>query len=130
MNIKRLSTKILILIFLFGGGFLLGYAVLHWPSWEAYLVLGFLIVCFVVVGILWIRRVQYLKGIEEDYKLATKIRDTVKNFQLKNCTGCYFAIKTKIGTGEPCCTYSNSIDVTTSLKAEGFVGECKSRKEG
>ena len=32
-------------------------------------------------------------------------------FQEKNCRGCYFADKKKVGTGEPCCSYGFRLEV-------------------
>jgi len=37
-------------------------------------------------------------------KLIELAKEEVKEFQNKNCRGCFFAETIKVGTGEPCCT--------------------------
>ncbi len=44
----------------------------------------------------------------------------LKEYQLKNCKGCSFAEKSKIGTGKPCCTKPSQAD------SDGIT--CKSKK--
>lgn len=41
-------------------------------------------------------------------------------FHNLNCVGCRFADKPKIGTGEPCCTYWQQIEVVK--------GHCETRR--
>jgi hypothetical protein len=45
----------------------------------------------------------------------------MKEFQEKNCRGCKFADAKKVGTGEPCCTYWQQIEV--------IADKCQSRQE-
>ena len=45
-----------------------------------------------------------------------------KNFQLKNCKGCYFADTKKVGTEMPCCTYPSKLVVDPK------TGECMSKR--
>ena len=79
MHILSPSDKILVIIGIACDIFLIGYAAVHWPSLESYLYLGIGIVCPLVVGILWVRRVQYLKSIEADCRLA-RIQEKLFNY--------------------------------------------------
>ena len=47
-----------------------------------------------------------------------------KEFQLKNCKDCYFADASKVGTGEPCCTYPGKLIINPK------TDQCESKRKG
>jgi hypothetical protein len=57
-------------------------------------------------------------------KVKQKKGDTTKvdtTFQRMNCKGCKFADESKVGTGEPCCTYAFQLNVDNDV--------CRTRRE-
>ncbi|MBA7603173.1 hypothetical protein ES703_10277 [subsurface metagenome] len=49
-------------------------------------------------------------------------RDLLAHWQSNNCSRCKFADQSKVGTGEPCCTYPGLINQAGPI--------CYSRREG
>lgn len=46
----------------------------------------------------------------------------MKDFQIRNCKGCRYADKEKIGTGEACCTFAFKLNINED-------GKCLTRKD-
>lgn len=42
------------------------------------------------------------------------MNENLKQFQEENCHGCYFVDDKKVGTGEPCCTYSFRLKISNN----------------
>lgn len=54
--------------------------------------------------------------------MKDKYHEPLAEWQKRNCAGCRFAEKKKVGTGEACCTYYLQYELDDK-------GECKTRKQ-
>ena len=50
-----------------------------------------------------------------------EIDEGLQDFQNRNCEGCKFADKPKIGTGTPCCQYAFRLDIENGI--------CRTKRE-